>query len=120
MAWRYHQATNHSFESLRANRHQLDSTNQPRPYKRYADALQQVALPAGTAAAGDGLDAALLSRLLQLSAGITKRLQYPGGSMAFRAAACTGALYHVDLYAVCGDLPVFPPACTTSMSRTWR
>ena len=25
--------------------------------------------------------------------------------MLFRAAACTGALYHIDLYLVCGDLP---------------
>ena len=24
--------------------------------------------------------------------------------MLFRAAACTGALYHIDLYVVCGDL----------------
>ena len=25
--------------------------------------------------------------------------------MPFRAAACTGALYHIELYVVCGDLP---------------
>jgi len=25
--------------------------------------------------------------------------------MQFRAAACTGALYHIELYVVCGDLP---------------
>jgi len=25
--------------------------------------------------------------------------------MLFRAASCTGALYHIDLYLVCGDLP---------------
>ena len=31
---------------------------------------------------------------------------YPGGQvMHFRAAACTGALYHIDVYLVCGDLP---------------
>jgi SagB-type dehydrogenase family enzyme len=45
-----------------------------------------------------------LAEILFLSAGITKRRSYPGGEMLFRAAACTGALYHIDLYLVCGDL----------------
>src|SRR5437879_13502742 len=30
---------------------------------------------------------------------------YPGGEIYFRAAACTGALYELDLYVVTGDLP---------------
>jgi SagB-type dehydrogenase family enzyme len=47
----------------------------------------------------------LLASLLYFSAGITKRKQYPGGEILFRAAACTGALYHIELYLVCGDLP---------------
>src|SRR5437016_13523917 len=47
----------------------------------------------------------ILAEILFLSAGITKRRSYPGGEMLFRAAACTGALYHIDLYLVCGDLP---------------
>ena len=46
-----------------------------------------------------------LAEILFLSAGITKRRSYPGGEILFRAAACTGALYHIDLYLVCGDLP---------------
>jgi SagB-type dehydrogenase family enzyme len=49
-----------------------------------------------------------LAAVLYLSAGITKRRIYPGGEMYFRAAACTGALYHIDLYLVCGDLPELP------------
>ena len=32
-------------------------------------------------------------------------MPYTGGEIFFRAAACTGALYHIDLYLVCGDLP---------------
>jgi SagB-type dehydrogenase family enzyme len=48
---------------------------------------------------------AALASLLFLSAGITKRRAYPGGEVYFRAAANTGALYHIDLYLVCGDLP---------------
>jgi SagB-type dehydrogenase family enzyme len=44
---------------------------------------------------------------LYFSAGITKYLEYPPpwGRIPFRAAACTGALYHIELYLVCGDLP---------------
>ncbi|PYY12588.1 MAG: hypothetical protein DMG61_16165, partial [Acidobacteria bacterium] len=35
---------------------------------------------------------------------ITGRRKHPGGEIYFRAAACTGALYEVELYLVCGDL----------------
>ncbi|HEX6511307.1 MAG TPA: SagB/ThcOx family dehydrogenase [Chloroflexota bacterium] len=108
-AWRYHQATNHSLESLRRNRQVLDWPNQPRPYKRYVAPLPSVPLPSQWARLSEGtLDAALLAKLLQLGAGITKHLRFPGGVMAFRAAACTGALYHIDLYVVCGELPGIP------------
>jgi SagB-type dehydrogenase family enzyme len=106
VAWRYHQATNHSVQSVRTSSHFLDWTNQPRPYKRYAAPLPSLALPSEPAS--DTFDAALLRDLLQLSAGITKYLTFPGGRMAFRAAACTGALYHIDLYVVCADLPGVP------------
>lgn len=43
--------------------------------------------------------------MLYHSAGITKHLRFPGGTMPFRAASCTGALYHIELYVVCADLP---------------
>ena len=46
-----------------------------------------------------------LATIFYHSAGITKRRVYPGGEILFRAAACTGALYHIELYLVCGDLP---------------
>ena len=46
-----------------------------------------------------------MAEILYLSAGITRRRSYPGGEILFRAAACTGALYHIDLYLVCSDLP---------------
>ena len=45
-----------------------------------------------------------IAQLLYLSAGITRHRKYPGGEIYFRAAACTGALYEVELYLVCGDL----------------
>jgi SagB-type dehydrogenase family enzyme len=45
-----------------------------------------------------------VAQLLYLSAGITRKRKYPGGEIYFRAAACTGALYEVELYLVCGRL----------------
>jgi SagB-type dehydrogenase family enzyme len=109
IAWQYHQATNHSPESLRRNRHTLDWANQPTPYKRYIAELPSVPLPSQCESLGEGtLDLGLLAKLLQLSAGITKHLTFPGGAMAFRAAACTGALYHIELYAVCRELDGLP------------
>jgi hypothetical protein len=45
-----------------------------------------------------------LAGILYLPAGITKRRKDPGGEIYFRAAACTGALYEIELYVVTGDL----------------
>ncbi|MBI2912010.1 MAG: SagB/ThcOx family dehydrogenase, partial [Chloroflexi bacterium] len=65
------------------------------------------ALPGAPIVGGEverGPDLPMLAALLRLSAGITREIRYPGGTVQFRAAACTGALYHIDLYLVCGDL----------------
>ena len=115
----YHEATKHSFASVRANAHSLDFANQPLPFKIYAT-LDPIRLPAevrqtGVAAlsaiaetvppqtnAAPDLEA--VAQLLYLSAGITRHRKYPGGEIYFRAAACTGALYEIELYLVCGDL----------------
>jgi SagB-type dehydrogenase family enzyme len=119
-AWAYHDGTKHSYESLRTNAHFLDWENQPLAFKIYADA-EAIPLPQKLSSAGmPALEAIsiadiprenevipsiqTLAEILYLSAGITKRRSYAGGEMLFRAAACTGALYHVDLYLVCGDL----------------
>ena len=119
-AWEYHQRTKHSIQSLRANRHQLDWEIQPLPYKIYPDLApidlprtwRTPATPALAAIAGDAAVAprvpavAEVARLLLLAAGITRKSVYASGQeMYFRAAACTGALYHIDLYLVCGELP---------------
>src|SRR5216684_4679277 len=58
-------------------------------------------VPALTSAAPD---LEVVAQLLYLSAGITRKRSYPGREFYFRAAACTGALYEVELYLVCGDL----------------
>jgi hypothetical protein len=118
-AWAYHEATKHSNASVRANPHFLDWANQPRPFKIYpalkvlglpgevrptgVAALSAIAqsIPGGENAAPD-LEA--IAQLLYLSAGVTRHRKYPGGEIYFRAAACTGALYEVEVYLVCGDL----------------
>jgi SagB-type dehydrogenase family enzyme len=119
-AWLYHNATKHSLESVRADRHTLDWANQPRPLKIYRN-LEPIPLPrelsgsevaalatisgAREAPSGGAVpDLQCLAYVLFLSAGITKRQPYPGGEIAFRAASCTGALYEIDLYVVCQDL----------------
>ncbi len=126
-AWSYHDGTKHSVARLRAHPHYLDWDIKPLPFKIYPH-LAPIALPrelppssvpAIAAIAGAPLAAAgarstvpdlkTLARILHFSAGITRKKTYPGGQeYYFRAAACTGALYHIDLYVVCGDLPGLP------------
>ena len=119
VAWAYHNATKHSYASIRANPHFLDFANQPLPFKIYpalgpsrlpgelrqtgVAALSAIAesIPAQTNAAPDFK---AVAQILYLSAGITRQRKYSGGEIYFRAAACTGALYEVELYLVCGDL----------------
>jgi len=122
-AWEYHNATKHSFWSVRREAEPLDWANCPLPFKIYRG-LEPLPLPRDLPVSGfpclqalaspsyptrrEAPDLATLASLLYYSAGITKRLRYPGGEVYFRAAACTGALYHIDLYLVCGDLPDLP------------
>jgi SagB-type dehydrogenase family enzyme len=63
--------------------------------------------PASDTTAPPGLPTlADLAYVLFYAAGVTKRRTYPGyGEMLFRAAACTGALYHIELYLAVADLP---------------
>jgi len=122
-AWNYHEATKHSYTSVRTNPHFLDFDNQPLPFKIYP-ALEPSRLPAEVRQTGVAALSAIagsvpiptnahtdstpdleaVAQLLYLSAGITRQRKYSGGEIYFRAAACTGALYEVELYLVCGDL----------------
>ncbi|HKC00221.1 MAG TPA: SagB/ThcOx family dehydrogenase [Terriglobales bacterium] len=125
-ACNYHEATKHSYTSVRTNPHFLDFGNQPLPFKIYP-ALEPSRMPAevrqtGVAAlsaiaaslttltsqARTAPDLEAVAQLLYLSAGITRQRKYSGGEIYFRAAACTGALYEVELYLVCGDLTNLP------------
>ena len=126
----YHESTKHSYWSVRSSTHYLDWGNRPLPFKIYRtlpamplpldrtgaappsgmaalSAISQTfVVPAGEAAVPD-LKA--LAQILYFSAGITKKKTYPGEEIFFRAASCTGALYEVELYVVCGDLPDLEP-----------
>src|SRR5713226_9463328 len=118
--WKYHDGTKHSYWSIRNNPHFLDWANRPQPFKIYPK-IEPLLLPrdvphTGVAALSAISDAAPssrtdsvpdlqdLARILYFSAGITKQRAHPGGEIYFRAAACTGALYEIELYVVTGDL----------------
>src|SRR5271168_1643321 len=119
-AWKYHDSTKHSYWSIRNNPHFLDWANRPQPFKIYPK-LERLPLPrdvsqtgvAALSAISDELSSSRadsvpdlqdLARILYFSAGITKQRGSPGGEIYFRAAACTGALYEIELYIVTGDL----------------
>jgi SagB-type dehydrogenase family enzyme len=121
-AWKYHDSTKHSWHSVSHSTHYLDWNNQPIPFKVYPH-LEGQRLPTDLLSSGMPALSAIatqadkvdgppvvptrrdLAALIYYAAGITKKGTIPGGYMYFRAAACTGALYHIELYLVCGDLP---------------
>src|SRR6202048_2759150 len=119
-AWTYHDGTKHSYGSVRNNPHFLDWANRPLPFKIYPTS-EPIPLPrdgpqtvvAALAAISELVplaggnpvpDLQDLARILFFSAGVTKQRKYPGGEIYFRAAACTGAFYEVELCVVGGAL----------------
>jgi SagB-type dehydrogenase family enzyme len=126
-ALEYHQGTSHPYGHLLSPEHRYHPADQPLLFKIYRG-LEPIPLPevrpiqeADTVSAleaignrvrlppaeitGPSLPA--LARLLFFSAGITKTIRYPPpwGEIPFRAAACTGALYHIEIYVVGADQP---------------
>jgi SagB-type dehydrogenase family enzyme len=119
-AWQYHSGTKHSYLSIRMHPHILDWENQPLLFKIYPTLevtrlprdFQETGKAALTAIAttsplteGEAIpDLETLAQLLFFSAGVTRSRKHPQGETFFRAAACTGALYEIELYVVCRDL----------------
>jgi SagB-type dehydrogenase family enzyme len=82
----YHESTKHSPRSVAMSSHRLDWSIKPLPFKIYRD-LEAVEPPAD------------IARLCLLSNGVLRWRRSPSGEIfGFRAAACTGALYHIELY----------------------
>jgi SagB-type dehydrogenase family enzyme len=118
--WKYHDGTKHSYWSIRNNPHFLDWENRPLPFKIYPTieslplprdvpqtgvaALSAISHRLATAASDSVPELEDLARIFYFSAGITKRRESQSGEIYFRAAACTGALYEIELYVVTGDL----------------
>ena len=111
----YHERTKHHPGDAVAPR-RVDAGLIPKQYKRYVG-LPDVALPPPSRserslfdvlAAVDRAPQALhlddLAAVLHYSAGIVRRTTARGRQVAFRAASCTGALYHIEVYVVCGGL----------------
>jgi SagB-type dehydrogenase family enzyme len=119
-AWQYHSGTKHSYLSIRMHPHALDWENKPLLFKIYPTLevtrltrdFRDTGVPALAAIASPGAPARTeavpnvdtLAQLLFFSAGVTRSKKHPQGETFFRAAACTGALYEIELYVVCTDL----------------
>lgn len=119
----FHEATAHSFQSVRRSGHFLDWDNKPNPFKVIPDS-DRMELPRGvpptgvpvleavrgdTAAPGEGSPSLLdLARLLVAGAGVRRRVDAGGQEFFFRTYASAGALYPVEIYAVCSDLSGLP------------
>lgn len=122
----YHDRTKHTASSVRESGFTLDRSNKPRPYKIYenlphiSSASKRVSpqRPALSAIAESGTnvstgtkhsqsDDPYIHTLCHYATGVTKELMIQGQEMRFRAASCTGKLYHIGLYAVCGDCDGF-------------
>src|SRR5207248_6849830 len=103
----FHQATKHSFTSVRTGGYSLDWSNRPMPYKVYPGAgtlalprdLNLSSIPTITtlrrlqdSPESSSLDLDSLTRLLFCADGLTRRANVGGEDYHFRAAASAGAL----------------------------
>lgn len=116
----FHEETKHSELSLRTSSHYLDWDNRPYPFKIY-ESLPLIALPHDfprplrpaldairSMAQGQqtsSVDSQVLAELLFFSAGLTRKVNTSAGMYYMRAAPATGALYPIELYVVCADIP---------------
>ena len=102
------------------DRHALDWDNKPLLFKIYPTLevirlprdFQNTGKPALSAIAAGEINAPgvaipdfeTLAQVLFFTGGVTKSKKHHQGETFFRAAACTGALYEIELYVVCTDI----------------
>jgi SagB-type dehydrogenase family enzyme len=120
-ALRFHERTKHSVESVRRVGHRLDWDNRPNPFKEYRGLealplpgeLPRYDTPALDALAGPGAERRAaelrlpdLARLLRWGAGVVRARRLAGGeTYHFRTYPSAGALYPVEVYIACAELP---------------
>jgi SagB-type dehydrogenase family enzyme len=85
-ARQYHEATKHSYESVRRRARPLDWASKPSPYKEYPG-IPLESLPTD------------LDRLLRLGAGVARRRR----GYEFRTYSSAGALYPIEVYVATAD-----------------
>jgi SagB-type dehydrogenase family enzyme len=123
VALAYHEATKHSYTSVRSGAYLLDWSNRPLPYKIYPGA-GTLALPRELSLSATStltaisqrsdaperpLDLETVTRLLFCADGLTRRANVGGEDYHFRAAASAGALYPVEIYLVAGEIAGMEP-----------
>ena len=126
----YHERTNHHPHQLGGSSEAMDPARKPRPYKQYRDIdridldtmrrIEQPTLSLVAERTADPritpqnersapVDRRTLATLCYAASGITQSVRTEDGDVInFRAASCTGKLYHIELYLViteCSDLP---------------
>jgi SagB-type dehydrogenase family enzyme len=120
IAAKFHRDTKHNPASVRSGSHYLDWRNKPELFKHYLDGASIPLprdLPVSSMGALDALDVGSshlreeifptlnqIAYVLYYSAGVTKKLINQQGEFYFRAAACAGALYPIEIYLACGEL----------------
>ena len=116
----YHEETKHSEISIQLSRHYLEWNNKPLPFKIYSR-LPSISLPKDFPQPTEGaltcigktkktrgktvLEIKNLAEILFFAAGITRVLKLDYGTYYMRAASATGALYPIELYVICQDMP---------------
>ncbi len=116
----YHEETKHSEISIQLSRHYLDWNNKPLPFKIYSR-LPSISLPKDFPQPTEGaltcigktkttrdktvLEIKNVAEILFFAAGITRVLKLDYGTYYMRAASATGALYPIELYVICQDIP---------------
>jgi SagB-type dehydrogenase family enzyme len=92
----YHEATKHSPASIRSSAQSLDWKNKPLPFKIYTS-LEGIRPPDD------------IGRLCLYSNGVLRWRRHRSGEVyGFRAAPCTGALYHIEMYVATAQRPDLP------------